>query len=126
MIQQFTIEGRLDGLNEYTNACRSHHKAGWRMKKDNQRVVEKCIEGAHLKPYEGAVRVHYTFFEKPAERNGAMRDKSNIASFAVKVIEDALQAQGIIKNDNWKYMAGYSCDFYRASENPRIVVTLEG
>lgn len=125
MIQQFVIPGRLDGLNEYTKACRAHNKAGHRMKKDNQEIVEWCIKGAHLKPYEGAVRIHYAFYEKPAEKNGAMRDKSNIAAFAVKVIEDALQEQKIIKNDNWKYMAGFSCDFYRASSDPRIVVTIE-
>ena len=125
MMQQFTIEGRLDGLNEYTRACRSHNKSGHRMKKANQEIVERFIQSAHLEPYEGAVQIHYTFFEKPHPSNGAMRDKSNIAAFAIKVIEDALQAQGIIKNDNWKYMAGYSCSFYRASERPRIVVTIE-
>jgi len=125
MKQSFTIHGRLPGLNEYTDACRSHYQSGGRMKKDTQRTVGLFINTAHLKPCEGAVYIRYTFYEKPHPKNGAMRDKSNIASFAVKVIEDALQEHGIIKNDNWKYLAGYSCEFYRASENPRIIVELE-
>lgn len=53
-----------------------------------------------------------------------MRDKSNISAFAVKVIEDALQEMQIIHNDNWKYMAGFSCSFYQTSDNPRIEVQI--
>lgn len=125
MRQQFEIKGRLDGLNEYTSACRSHRQSGARMKRENQDVVLWAIKSAHLKPYDGMVSIRYEFYDKP-KRNGArMRDKSNIASFAVKVIEDALQEAGIIGNDDWDHIGGYSCDFYRASGEPRIVVTID-
>ena len=123
MKQSFTIPGRLDGMNEYTAACRSHYKMGWRMKRDNQDLVGRAAVNAHLKPHKGAVVIRYRFFEKA--NRGKMRDKSNIAGFAVKVIEDALQEVGIIQNDNWKYMAGYSCAFWRVTENPRIEVEIE-
>lgn len=95
------------------------------MKRDNQDIVLLYIKAAKLKPFDKAVNITYTFYEKPCEKNGAIRDKSNIASFAVKVIEDALQEAGIIENDNWKWIADYSCRFFRATENPRIVVELE-
>lgn len=123
MKQTFTIEGRLPGMNEYTRACRTHYHVGADMKRDSQDVVCWAIKAARLKPYDGAVRIRYTFYEKP--NRGQLRDKSNIAAFAVKVIEDALQEMQIIKNDNWEYMEGYSCSFFRASDNPRIEVTLE-
>lgn len=122
MNQAFEITGRLPGLNEYTDACRAHKMRGHSMKKENQEAVVWAIKGARLKPHDGRVYVRYTFYEKPNPRNGAMRDKSNIAAFAVKVIEDALQEAGIIKNDDWRYMDGYECRFYRASDRPRIVV----
>ena len=125
MIQQFTIDGRLNGTNEYVRACRANPYKGAAMKRSDQDIVCWAIRLAHLKPYGGRVRIQYDFYEAP-KRNGAkLRDKSNIAGQAVKVIEDALQEMQIIKNDNWDYLAGYSCRFYRATNNPRIVVTIE-
>lgn len=121
MNQAFEITGRLPGLNEYTDACRAHKMRGHAMKKENQEAVVWSIKGARLKPHDGRVFIRYTFYEKPHPRNGAMRDKSNIAAFAVKVIEDALQEAGIIKNDDWRYMDGYECRFFR-SARARIVV----
>lgn len=69
MNQTFTVPGRLDGMNEYTRACRSHWAKGNQMKRDAQENVCWCIRKAHLKPHKGAVWVNYTFFEKPA-KNG--------------------------------------------------------
>ena len=123
MKQSFTIPGRLPGLNQYQNACRTHPKKGAEMKRQSQKDVGWCIRAARLLPYRGAVRIHYTFYEMP--NRGKMRDKSNIAGFGVKVIEDALQELGIIKNDNWEYMAGYGCDFFKVTENPRIEVEID-
>lgn len=124
MRQTFTIPGRLNDMNKYTNACRAHRMKGAEMKGKDQEFVGWEIRAARLKPHKGMVRITYTFYEKPA-RNGAMRDKSNISGYAVKVIEDALQDTGIIQNDNWKYLEGYSCEFYQVSDNPRIEVEIE-
>ena len=124
MIQSFTIPGRLNGLNEYTRACRANRYKGSKMKSEDQEYVGWQIKGARLKPHKGAVKIHYTFYEKPA-RNGAMRDKSNISGFGVKVIEDALQEHGIIKNDNWEYMDEFWCTFIRVKDNPRIEVEIK-
>lgn len=122
MRQRFVIPGRLDDFNKYTYACRSDRHAGARMKKANQKIVSDCLIAYRIKPHQGAVYITYRFYEKP---HGRMRDKSNIQSFAMKVIEDALTEGGIIKDDSWQYIAGYSCSFYRVTENPRIEVEIE-
>ena len=123
--QTLIIEGRLPGANEYQRANRTHYHVGAKMKRQAQDTVCAAIRKAKLKPYSGAVIIHYTFYEAPKRRGAKLRDKSNISSFAIKVIEDALQETGIIKNDNWDYLADYSCKFFRASEQPRVVVELE-
>ena len=124
MIQRMTIPGRLPGLNEYTRACRAHPMAGAKMKREAQDAVLWCARAARLRPHGGPVRVRYQFFEAPARKGARLRDKSNIASFAVKVIEDALVEAGLIPDDGWDEVAGYSCEFARTSD-PRIVVTIE-
>ena len=124
MIQRMTIPGRLPGLNEYTRACRAHPMAGAKMKREAQDAVLWCARAARLRPHGGPVRVRDQFFEAPARKGARLRDKSNIASFAVKVIEDALVEAGLIPDDGWDEVAGYSCEFARTAD-PRIVVTIE-
>lgn len=118
----FEIPGRLNDMNKYTRACRSNPFAGAKMKKDDQEKVGWCILAAKIKPFDGPVRIRYAFYEQP--NRGKLRDKSNIASFAIKVIEDALQDTRVIRNDDWSTVVGYSTSFYR-SDHPRIVVTIE-
>ena len=50
--------------------------------------------------------------------------QSNVAAMSVKVIEDALQKYGVISNDGWANIAGYSQDFFVDKDNPRIEVTI--
>lgn len=122
MRQAFRIPGRLPGMNEYTRACRAHHMSGAKMKREAQDTVLWCCKG--LRPHQGRVRVAYRFYEAPKRKGARLRDKSNIAAFGVKVIEDALIEAGIIRDDGWDVMAAYSCEFYRSSE-PRIEVEVE-
>lgn len=118
MIQTFTIEGRLDGLNEYTSANRSNPYAGAKMKKENQEAVMWAIKAARLKP-AGAVDVRITWIEKDMRR-----DPDNIR-FAAKFILDALVQAGIIPNDTQRYIRGIHDRFMVNKSNPRIVVELE-
>ncbi len=124
MIQSMTVPGRLNGLNEYTRACRTHPHAGARMKRADQDAVLWAVKGARMLPCSGRVRIRYRFYEAPRRKGARLRDKSNIAGFAVKVIEDALVEAGVIPDDGWDVVAGYSCDFFRSSD-PRIEVEVE-
>lgn len=124
MIQSLTIPGRLNGMNEYTRACRAHPQAGAHMKRADQDAVLWAIRAARLIPCSGRVRIRYRFYEAPKRKGARLRDKSNISGFAVKVIEDALVEAGVIPDDGWDVVAGYSCDFCRTAD-PRIVVEVE-
>ncbi|MBW2675806.1 MAG: hypothetical protein JRD89_20765 [Deltaproteobacteria bacterium] len=49
--------------------------------------------------------VYFTyFFMEPNKR----RDPSNFTSGGIKIIEDALQSAGILKNDGWRNVLGIS------------------
>lgn len=126
MMQVFEIPGRLDGLNEYTNACRSHWSKGSKMKEANETIVRYCIRGAKLKPMAGKVAVRITWVEgiMPGRRQFRPRDRDNIA-FAKKFVMDALVSEGILKDDNWDRVVSYTDAFRLNRNNPRIIVELE-
>ena len=115
----FTIQGRLDGLNEYTKACRSNCYAGDSMKKKNERIVKNSIfEQLRGVKFNNKVSISYTWYEKDKRR-----DLDNIA-FAKKFIQDALVEMGVLEGDGWKYIACYTDEFKKDKDNPRIEVVI--
>ena len=126
MMQRFVIEGRLDGLNEYTAACRAKAKGGARLKRDNEARVREAIRSAHLAPMSTPILVHITWVEgmKEGARRFVPRDKDNIR-FAAKFILDALVAEGVIADDGWRFVDGIA-DTYRLNRSePKVIVRLE-
>lgn len=121
MEHKFVILGKLPGLNEYTAANRTNPYKGGKMKKDGEQIViwsiRQQMKGLHI---DKPVWLHYHFFE-PNRR----RDLDNISAFSHKVIQDALVKCGVLKNDGWKEIVGYTDQFYQDKENPRIEVVLE-
>lgn len=124
----FRIDGTLPNLNEYIKADRvmirhaGHcYSQGNEMKQSVQRDVQAYIR-RDLKGVviENPITITYCFYE-PNRR----RDKDNIAAFAMKVIQDALVAEGVIKNDGWKEIYSFECYFDVDKVNPRIEVRLE-
>lgn len=119
-MRRFTIPGRLPGNNEFIAANRSSRYKGNDMKQEAQDTVAWCIRAARLTRVEGAVIINYRFYE-PNMR----RDADNIFSFAAKVVQDALVAERVIKDDSQKYVVGFSARFAVDKDNPRIEVELE-
>ena len=72
--------------------------------------------GIHI---EKPVEIKYTYFEPNKKR-----DLDNISAFAHKVIQDGLVKGGLLANDGWMNIVGFSDDFYVDKENPRIEVTI--
>lgn len=109
------------GLNDYIHSCGKHPQVGAKMKRDYQTIAANAIR-VQLKRLIilNPVRIHYTFYEATEKR-----DPSNVASFFVKVFEDALQQCGVLKNDNWKYLKGYSQEFHIDRNNPRVEVIIK-
>ena len=127
MVYKFTIEGNYYGknrvmpdLNNYISACSHHHLRGAKMKKDYMMVASLAIR-KQLKGVKITKQVYIDYHHYEADMR---RDKSNAASFATKVIEDALQVCGVIQNDGWANIAGYSQEFDVDKNRPRIEVTI--
>lgn len=97
-VNQFVFMGRLPGLNDYVNACRSHWSRGAAMKRQVEQDIIWYILAARgegmLRPATGPVRLYIEWHESDMRR-----DVDNIVS-AKKFILDAMQRADIIPDDN--------------------------
>lgn len=118
---EFTINGRLPGMNQWINAQNTNRYKGAQMKKEAQdlcywQAMQQLKNIRIRKP----VIIHYIWYEK-----NTRRDLDNISGFGHKVIQDALVKAQVLKDDGWKEVAGYTDTFAVDRENPRIVIMLE-
>lgn len=115
-----TIPGRLSGLNEYIAAERSNRYKGAKMKADNEKIIlyaiRQCMRGVRI---NRPVFMEYTWVEK-----NKRRDKDNI-TFGRKFVQDALKNTGVLKDDGWNEIVGFSDRFEVDKENPRIEVLIK-
>ena len=120
MQYKLIIPDSLPGLNQYQYACRSHFSKGAEMKKNAIMIVSAYIyqqlKGVKI---DKKVKIDYIWYEKNKKR-----DLDNISSFGRKVIQDALVDNGILKNDGWEDVVGFSDSFYIDKDNPRIEVII--
>ena len=113
------IPGRLDGLNEYTNANRNNPYAGANMKKKNENVILKAVQACpDRQTFTEPVYIRFCWVE-PNRR----RDKDNIAS-AKKFCLDALVKANVLQGDGWKYIIGFSDRFAVDNKNPHIEIEI--
>ena len=121
------IKGRMPNLNDCLHgeriAIRKNGKfttKGNAMKQEYQRKVVSAVRsqlrGIHI---DKPVKIYYTFFFFFRKR-----DLDNISAFAHKVIQDGLVQCGLLANDGWKNIVGYSDDFYVDKDNPRIEILI--
>lgn len=119
-MHKLVYPGKLHSLNEYIAACDSHHKAGGRMKAEDQGKVEWFIRsqlrGVRIKK---PVIMRYCWYEPNRKR-----DLDNISSYGRKVIQDALVHCGVLHNDGWRQIVGFSDRFYVDRKEPRIEVEI--
>lgn len=117
---KLVIPGTLPGLNEYIEAERTHRQKGAAMKRQAQRVVELCAK-KQLQGFRptGPVWMKYTWYER-----NRRRDKDNISSFGRKVIQDGLVKAGVLKNDGWAHIEGFSDRFRVDEKRPRVEIEI--
>lgn len=117
----FTYEGRLPTLNEYLAATGRKPQEGGKLKRQCLNDVSWCIR-RDLKGWktDKPVVIHYILYE-PNMR----RDHDNCVAVCCKVVHDALQVCGVIKNDGWEHLLNFTHDFYLDRDNPRIEVYIE-
>ena len=121
MTYKLVISGRLNNLNDYTNACRTHRQKGGQMKhKNEQKVLQAIYEQLPRIRIRKPVTIAYIWYEKDRRR-----DLDIVSSFGRKVIQDALVDAGVLKNDGWKEIRGFSDRFAVDADNPRIEVEIE-
>lgn len=118
---KIVIPGELPSLNEYINTERRNRFLGAKMKKIATNSVSWIIT-MNIRPIvmiQTPVFMEYHWYCRNKKK-----DKSNIA-FAKKFIEDGLQQSGVIKQDNWNAVIGFSDHFYIDGENPRVEVIIK-
>ena len=98
----FKIDQRLPSMNEVTAANRSNRYVGAKMKRKVEEEIGWYIVAARhkgtLKPTREPVEIFIEWHERTKKR-----DADNIIS-STKFILDALQKQGILVNDNRRYV----------------------
>lgn len=114
------IEGTLVNLNDYTNACRMNRYCGAEMKEKTEAKItahiKEQLRGVHIhKP----VRLSFKWYEPNRKR-----DLDNIC-FAKKFILDALVKNDVLVNDGWRWVKGFTDEFYLDKEKPRVEVEIE-
>lgn len=125
MIQTFVIPGRLDGLNEYTAQNRGNRCCGNACKRRNEKLVRAAIRAACLEPMRTPVRItaHWHEGRKPGSRQFRALDRDNIR-FAMKFIQDALVAEGIIDDDAFDKVDPRDT-YTKDRDDPHVVVVIE-
>lgn len=115
------IPGPLPGLNDYIDANRANRNKGANLKRSAQNIVILCakkqLRGFHPK---GPVWMTYTWYERNRKR-----DKDNISSGGRKVIQDSLVKAGVLKNDGWADIEGFSDRFAVDKCNPRVEIEID-
>lgn len=113
----------MPSLNEYISKCRGNKYAGAEFKSDIDELIGWAIIEAKakgtVKPTCKPCTVEFVWHERTAKR-----DCDNIAS-AKKYILDAMQKQGIIPNDNQKYIKGFTDKFIKDTRNFVVVRLME-
>lgn len=114
------IPGRLHGANDYINAERRNKYAGAKLRKETEQRIELAAK-AKLRGvrFDRPVIMHYHWLEANRKRG-----KDNIA-FAKKFVQDALVSAGVLKNDGWEQISGFSDDFDVDKDNPRVEIEFE-
>ena len=114
------IPGRLDNLNDLIKAERTNRYKGSQIKVQNEKIVfyaiRECLNGVKI---HKKVVMDYLWVEK-----NMRRDLDNVSSFGRKVIQDALVKCGVLENDGWQNISGFTDTFCVDSGNPHIEVLI--
>jgi len=113
LIQKFVILGEFITLNEYIDRERSNKYAAASIKEEETERVQW-----EMKQYKPLPLVPL-FFEFHWYRKNRRTDPGNIG-FSIKFIMDGMVKEGILENDGWKQIKGFSHHFYVDKENPRV------
>lgn len=121
MGQRFTIEGPLPALNAILNASKTHWSTYKRERDEAMAKARLFIRAARLEPFDAHQRLWITTVFYAKDRR---TDPSNLSAGFHKVVEDALQLEGILPNDGYGNIAGYTEHFRVDRARPRFEIEL--
>ena len=116
---KIVIAGAFPGLNQFIDANRigrGRWNKGNAMKQRDMKLIADQLPKWHT---DRPVRISYFYFCPNAKK-----DLDNVSGYFHKVFQDALVQRGVIPNDSWKYIKGFSDDFHIDKANPRIEVEI--
>lgn len=120
---KIVIDRQFHSLNEFIAANRQRHgnwSGGNMMKQGDQRIVQAYIRAHELPEIDLPVVIRYRYY-----CGNRKRDLDNISGYFHKIFQDALVAEGVLANDTWGYIQGFSDDFELDRERPRIEIEIE-
>lgn len=125
-IQTLVIPGKMPGLNEMLAARGTMGKRGrsrynkWsEMNNEWKGVVVAAAAEQGIRPCQTFPLFFVIKWVCPDRR----RDKDNVAA-AKKMLFDGLTDAGVIPNDTWVYVGGWSDQFSVDAENPRVEIKI--
>lgn len=110
----------LPTLNEYINAERTNRYMAAHIKKMTEQRLVFYIQSQTRERFQEPVFIKYKWIRKEARH-----DKDNIA-FAKKFVQDALVKAGVIPNDGWKNIIGFTDEFELGKKDELCVEIEEG
>ena len=123
--QGFFMPQLFPSMNEYSRLCaqtwgtKGHRGTSANtLKAKMETTVRLHIRLNKLVPMDSA------FFFLNYYENSRLRNKDNIAALAKKFLFDALQDQGILKNDGWKEIMGWHENFFVTPGTPGLHVEM--
>lgn len=115
-----TIPGTLSSLNQYIKCERTDKYKAASLKRKNENAIaiaiNQCLSGVKIKK---PVETHYLWVV-PNKRT----DRDNVA-FAKKFVQDALVNAGVLEDDGWSHVVGFSDRFEVDKDNPHIEVIIK-
>lgn len=103
-IVNITLRGYIPTLNEYIKVERQHRLRAARLKRKTQANLIPQFMERKIPPFN-CVRLGYNWI-RPHRRE----DKDNIA-FGQKFVQDAMVSSGVISNDGWNKVVGFTHNF---------------
>jgi len=98
------LVGELPTLNQYINAERTNRFMAAKMKKDAEKDLLWQLKAYKFR-LEGKYRFHFTWYRK-----NSRTDPDNICA-ARKFVMDSLVKSGVLLDDKWKHVKGFSDEF---------------
>lgn len=107
---------KLPSLNDYTKLCRTDGRYANKVKQNLEQQIGFFL--IQLPRFEKPVKIHFTWVE-----SNKRRDLDNIC-FAKKFILDAMVKYGKLKDDNRKYVTGFT-DEFKYSDKNKVILEIE-